>query len=345
MDDLDKSLEELIDNEEYIVSLQKIIDFEDEHWKEYQQELDGMFWDYGEVGVNPQVLHQLFNKGILIMPLGSGGKRKNYCLKDLQKTKKFLKDLPKKKEQQKEKEENPHSTDSKKEHKLDSSVFDSIVGFEDIKEVFLLSFDSLMKNNKQMHILLVGPPASAKTLFLLCLERLALSDFIIGGSASKAGITQQLFNKKPKLIMIDEIEKMPTEELAVFLSLMEGGRVVERKYNRNQEMVLISNVYASANSIDKIPKELLSRFGAFVFHFRKYSEKEFIKVCIRVLSEMEEINGDLATYIAGKMVNITRDVRESIGVARAARVSKNPKKTVDFLVETKKKYSQEVDLE
>ena len=41
--------------------------------------------------------------------------------------------------------------------------FDNIIGYEDIKKLFFLSFES----QKPIHILLVGPPASAKTLFML----------------------------------------------------------------------------------------------------------------------------------------------------------------------------------
>ena len=40
-------------------------------------------------------------------------------------------------------------------------LFDNIVGYDDIKTLFNLSFSS----EKPVHILLVGPPASAKTLF------------------------------------------------------------------------------------------------------------------------------------------------------------------------------------
>ena len=42
-------------------------------------------------------------------------------------------------------------------------LFDNIIGYEDIKKLFFLSFES----QKPIHVLLVGPPASAKTLFML----------------------------------------------------------------------------------------------------------------------------------------------------------------------------------
>ncbi len=43
-------------------------------------------------------------------------------------------------------------------------LFSNIVGYEDIKKLFHLS---LYSKERPVHILLVGPPASAKTLFML----------------------------------------------------------------------------------------------------------------------------------------------------------------------------------
>ena len=42
-------------------------------------------------------------------------------------------------------------------------LFSTIVGYNDVKKIFALSITS----QKPVHILLVGPPASAKTLFML----------------------------------------------------------------------------------------------------------------------------------------------------------------------------------
>jgi hypothetical protein len=46
-----------------------------------------------------------------------------------------------------------------------NKLFNPIIGFDDIKEIFQLS----IKADKPVHILLVGPPASAKSLFMNCL--------------------------------------------------------------------------------------------------------------------------------------------------------------------------------
>jgi len=41
-------------------------------------------------------------------------------------------------------------------------IFEYVVGYDDIKKVFRMA----LKSDEPIHVLLVGPPASAKTMFL-----------------------------------------------------------------------------------------------------------------------------------------------------------------------------------
>ena len=59
---------------------------------------------------------------------------------------------------------------------LQYGLFDNIIGYDDIKKLFFLSFES----QRPIHILLVGPPASAKTLFMLGCMKLERSYFTLG---------------------------------------------------------------------------------------------------------------------------------------------------------------------
>ncbi len=59
---------------------------------------------------------------------------------------------------------------------LQYDLFDNIIGYDDIKKLFFLSFES----QRPIHILLVGPPASAKTLFMLGCMKLERSYFTLG---------------------------------------------------------------------------------------------------------------------------------------------------------------------
>ena len=78
-------------------------------------------------------------------------------------------------------------------------IFDPIIGFDDIKEIFQLS----IKADKPVHILLVGPPASAKSLFMSCLTKLERSYCAVGSSSTKSGIFDYLFEHRPRYFIID----------------------------------------------------------------------------------------------------------------------------------------------
>ncbi|MGI0016549.1 MAG: hypothetical protein ACREBU_24265, partial [Nitrososphaera sp.] len=60
-------------------------------------------------------------------------------------------------------------------------LFESIVGYNDVKKLFGMSLSS----DKPVHILLVGPPASAKTLFMLECMKLERSFFTLGSHSTK----------------------------------------------------------------------------------------------------------------------------------------------------------------
>jgi hypothetical protein len=57
---------------------------------------------------------------------------------------------------------------SKKRESKTEELFDNIIGYNNIKRLFRLSLDS----DEETHILLSGPHASAKTMFLESLSKL-----------------------------------------------------------------------------------------------------------------------------------------------------------------------------
>ena len=83
--------------------------------------------------------------------------------------------------------------------------FDEIIGYDHIKRLFRMALNS----DSVIHILLVGAPASGKTMFLTSLmHRLKNSYFADGGSSSKAGMMDYLLTNKPRYLLVDEIDKM-----------------------------------------------------------------------------------------------------------------------------------------
>lgn len=208
-----------------------------------------------------------------------------------------------------------------------SDLFKLVVGHTEKKDILTRSLVA----EKPVHCLLYGSVASAKTLILEDLVRLPHSTFVLGSSLTRAGLFEVLFNEHPKYLVIDEIDKIDdSENLAALLSLMHKGYITETKYRRHRTLRLKTWVFASANDISRLPKELLSRF--LLLRFRDYTDDEFREVSINVLREQENIPENLAVYMAVKVLHElnSRDVRDSIKCARLLR-EKN-KEEVDKII-------------
>ena len=108
---------------------------------------------------------------------------------------------------------------------------------------------------------LSGPPASAKTIFLMSFrQRLKDSYFIDGGNTTKAGIIDYLFKTRPRYLLADEIDKMSPRDQTFLLNLMETGIVTETKYGKTREAEIKTSVFATCNDPRKISAPLRSRF-------------------------------------------------------------------------------------
>ncbi len=94
-------------------------------------------------------------------------------------------------------------------------LFSTIVGYNDVKKIFAMSITS----QKPVHILLVGPPASAKTLFMLECMKLERSYFTLGSHSTRSGMLEYLFEKRPRYLIVDEIEHMGIKDQTALLSL------------------------------------------------------------------------------------------------------------------------------
>ena len=142
-------------------------------------------------------------------------------------------------------------------HAYGSLPFQGIVGHDDIKQIF----QKALLSKKPVHLLLVGSPGSSKTMFLTeIMRREKPSYFIVGSNTTKAGMVNQLFEKRPKFLLIDELEKMGTTDQTALLHLMETGIISETKISKTRQIELTSWVFATANSCQKIIDPLLSRF-------------------------------------------------------------------------------------
>ncbi len=185
-----------------------------------------------------------------------------------------------------------------------------------------------LDSDEQSHILLSGPPASAKTMFLESLSKLRSSYFVDGSSTTKSGLIDCLFLKSPKYLLIDEIDKMSTKDQAMLLNLMETGIVSETKHNKTRTAHMKTSVFATSNNVGDIITPLQSRF--FVVELPPYTYEQFYQISVHLLTEEHKISQDIAKNISDRVWANSRNIRDCVRVGRMAKSLDD----IQFLVDT-----------
>jgi Holliday junction DNA helicase RuvB len=199
-----------------------------------------------------------------------------------------------------------------------TTIFDKIVGHNDIKQIFRMALASQKPN----HILLVGPPGTSKTMFLEeILNRYSnRAYFTLGAHSSKAGMVNALFERRPRYLLVDEIEHMPLSDQTVLLSLMQSGIISETKIKKTRISTQLKTwVFATSNGTKKLSDALLSRF--MVIELEKYGYEEFKDISVQLLVNDEEVEFDLANTIAEEVYKNFKNpnIRDVIKIGRIAR--------------------------
>jgi replication-associated recombination protein RarA len=167
-------------------------------------------------------------------------------------------------------------------------------------------------------VLLTGPPASAKTLFLQCLMKLKDSHFIDCSSASKSGIVDYVFANKPKYLLLDELDKLSRKDQTFLLNLMETGIVSETKYNKTRKMETRTSVFATSNNVEKIIEPLQSRF--FIVKLQAYSYERFYEITTKLLiSNQNNVDEEIAEATVVAVWETSRNIRDAMKIAKIAK--------------------------
>ncbi|HXX98883.1 MAG TPA: ATP-binding protein [Candidatus Bathyarchaeia archaeon] len=98
--------------------------------------------------------------------------------------------------------------------------FKNIEGYDDLKDIVRRALDA----EDNYNLLFIGPPASAKTLFLLGILE-SKKGVYFDGSNTTNRILAVLEEKRPKIICIDELDKMPKQFQDKLLNFMESGHI------------------------------------------------------------------------------------------------------------------------
>jgi len=193
-------------------------------------------------------------------------------------------------------------------------LFVDIIGHEEVKDLL----QAVLLVEKPVHVMLTGPPALAKTLFLWDIEQTfgEQAIWLVGSATSKAGLWDLVAEREPKILLIDEMDKMNASDMAALLTLMEGGRLVRAKRGRELDIHNPLKVIAASNRLEKLSPELRSRFA--IRALNPYNRSEFLVVVRGVLVRKESLSEELAMEIARQLDGRSQDVRDAIRVARLA---------------------------
>jgi len=193
-------------------------------------------------------------------------------------------------------------------------IFSDIIGHDDTKELLT----ACLLAEKPVHVLLAGPPALAKTLFLWDIERAAgeRAIWLVGSATSKGGLWDKIAERQLQIILIDELHTMNAVDTAALLSMMEGGRLVRTKVGRELDLFNPVRVVAACNRLHGLSPELLSRFA--VRKIQAYNRSDYLTVVEGVLSRREGLDPEVAAEVARRLDGVSQDVRDAIRVARLA---------------------------
>lgn len=328
MNDSDDIVSYLAENEEYREIVKKAIEFEESNPKPdsnfTEDEPQDSHWQYDEVRAHPTRLEQLVIKGVVTKVFDSNS-RTEYALTDREQAKELLEQAEEKANQTQGFKKAIHNFPSEDEL---NGVFDDVVGYEDVK--FLLK--RAMSAEDITNILLVGPPGSAKTVFLMCINKLDDSIFTSGDPTTGPGFFDLMFEEEPKFVAIDELDQMDTDDQEALSDYTETGMLVETKgNNKRRKMETNTKTFAAANHTDKILDNIENRF--LDLHFEPYDRDEFLEVCTHILPKNEGKSEEEAIQIAEAVWEMegSGNVRKAIQVSRLSRG--DPGKVLEVLGE------------
>jgi replication-associated recombination protein RarA len=220
----------------------------------------------------------------------------------------------------------------------EEGLFDSIIGYEDIKKLFIRCIQS----NEPIHIILDGAPASAKSMFLLSMkDGLEKTYFVDATNASGPGMVEYLFKNNVKYLLIDECEKMSKSDQNVLLNLLETGILASTKVKKTAEKKMKVWVFATTNDIDAISKPFRSRF--IEFSLPSYTFEEFCDIAVKLTEQRDGHDRETAMKIADTVWNKlgSGDVRDIIQISRLTKSIDD----VEFLASTLQKYKRKIERE
>jgi replication-associated recombination protein RarA len=210
--------------------------------------------------------------------------------------------------------------------------FSSIYGYTDIKKLLMRAIAS----KESLSILLCGPPASSKTIFLMEMtKRLDNTGYVDCTNTTGAGLIDMLFNNNIQYLLLDEVEKMSKKDQNVLLNTMETGMLTETKISKTRSKKLNNlKVFATTNNSDALSRPLRSRF--MEFFLPEYNREQFCEIARKLLTKRfghsNQISDEIAKSVWTEMGS--KDIRDVLFMGKLVHSVED----VSWLVQVHKRY-------
>jgi len=188
--------------------------------------------------------------------------------------------------------------------------FDRIEGMDDQKKLVART----MQTAESFNTLFIGPPGSAKSTFLEVIQEM-YGKFTLYADAANATVEllYEIAAEKPKIILIDEIEKMNRNYQEKFLTFAQTGRIKIDKVGKHVDVQIQGvKIYATANDITRITPPLHSRFRKI--WVPKYTEENLIAIAAKQFPHLKASN--VSEFVARCVWRLGGDIRDLISYCK-----------------------------
>ena len=120
-----------------------------------------------------------------------------------------------------------------------------------------------------------------------------------------------VLEKRPRYLLIDEIDKMSSKDHIFLLNLMETGIISETKYGKTRSAQIKTSVFATSNNIERLSAPLRSRF--FIVELGPYTYEQFFEITKQLFSH-QKIEREVANLIASAVWAKSQDIRDRIKI-------------------------------
>ena len=208
--------------------------------------------------------------------------------------------------------------------------FGNIQGYGDIKDLLRRA----LSTDENYNLLFCGPPASAKTLFLLGILECRKGVYFDGSNTTNR-ILDVLEEERPRVICIDELDKMSRQFQNQLLNFLESGRIKVDQQRRSYDFEIKgAKVFATCNEITRLSKPLQSRFRTL--HLPPYTKEQYLDIAVKVCPKLKEETSRLIGEELWKQGS--KDIRDVINLGKLIRKGDAPEE-IKGLLKTLAKYT------